>query len=286
MFCKYCGKKNPEGSRFCKYCGREIIANEKTFSTHRKLCPFCKEEISLGYEKCPNCGRLLVEKISSNEKYTTDIPKFNKQTKENIVSKFIALSRKINWPKLLFNKYVAILFGIIFMIWIFSGDNSSYDSSSTKAPLPLPSTQISYDAIDLAPTTPAISLTNGTILKKNNSYLRGYGELQIKNGTNLDAVAKLIRGGASVLTVYIKTNSTYTMLDISDGIYWLAFAQGLDWDSTTQKFKRNTQYSVFENTFDFTTTYDEYQTFEVTLNPVIGGTAETLAVDPQQFDAY
>jgi len=262
------------------------MVNEKTFSTHKKLCPFCKEEISLDCEKCPNCGHLLVEKISSNKKYTTDTPKFNKQTKENIVSRFIAVSKKINWSKLLFNKYIAILFGIIFMVWIFSGDNSSYNSSSTKASLPPPTTQISHNMIDLTPVAPAISLTNGTILKKNNSYLQGYGELQIKNGTNLDAVAKLIRAGASVLTVYIKANSTYTMLDISDGTYWLAFAQGLDWDSTTQKFRRNTQFSVFEDTFDFATTYDKYQTFEVTLNPVIGGTAKTSDIDPQQFDAY
>ena len=123
-------------------------------------------------------------------------------------------------------------------------------------------------------------------LKKNSIYLQGYGELQIKNGTSIDAVAKLIRGGTSILTVYIKANNTYTMLDVSDGIYWLAFAQGLDWDSTTQKFRRNTQFSVFEETFNFTTTSDQYTIFEVTLNPVVGGTAETNDIPGNQFDQY
>ncbi len=99
-------------------------------------------------------------------------------------------------------------------------------------------------------------------------------------------MAKLIRGGTSVLTVYIKANNAYTMRDISDGVYWLAFALGLDWDSTTQKFRSNRQYSAFEDTFNFTTTNEEYTIFEVTLNPVLGGTAETTDVNPQQFDAY
>jgi len=127
-------------------------------------------------------------------------------------------------------------------------------------------------------------------IKKNGVYLRGDGTLEVKNGTNLDAVAKLIRGGSSVLTVYIKANSVYMIADISDGVYWLAFAQGLNWNSTTKKFQRNTQYSVFDETFDFITTEDSryyhYTAFEVTLNPVVGGTAETSSVDPTQFDAY
>ena len=129
-----------------------------------------------------------------------------------------------------------------------------------------------------------------SIFKKNNIYIKGDGELQINNGTSLDAVAKLIRGGTSVLTVYIKANSNYTMLNISDGTYWLAFAQGLDWDSTTKKFRRNKQYSVFEETFNFITTEDSnyyYPSgFEVTLNPVIGGTAETEDIPGSQFDQY
>lgn len=187
-------------------------------------------------------------------------------------------------------KQTAILLGIIFVIWMFSDDEYSYDSSSTKAPLPPPIKQISNDSVELASFSPAVSLSNGTILKKNSAYLQGDGELQIKNGTDLDAVAKLIRSGTSILTVYIKANSTYTTRNISDGICWLAFAQGLDWDSTIQKFKRNTQYSAFEDTFDFTTTEDgQYyynSIFKVTLNPVIGGTAETNDIPGNQFDQY
>jgi hypothetical protein len=196
-------------------------------------------------------------------------------------------SKKENYSKLL--KYFVILLVAIFFIWIISSDDSS-NNSGTKTSLPLPAEEVSSGLVVSQPSGPAFSLPNGTIIKKNNYYLRGDGELQIKNGTNLDAVAKLINGGTSggksILTVYIKANSTYTMRDISDGIYWLVFAQGSDWDSTSQKFKRNTQYSAFEDTFDFITTYSEYTIFEVTLNPVVGGTAETNDVPASQFDQY
>jgi len=110
--------------------------------------------------------------------------------------------------------------------------------------------------------------------------------LQISNGTSYDAVAKLIRDGASVLTIYIKANSTYTMENINDGTYWLAFAQGTDWNPDTKKFNRNTQTSAFDDTFVFETTDTRYSGWEVTLNPVAGGTAQSSDIDPSQFDQY
>jgi len=196
-------------------------------------------------------------------------------------------SEKSNYSKLL--KYSAILLVAGFFIWIISSSDSS-NNSSTKTSLPLPAEEVSNDLTIPQPSSPAFSLPNGTIIKENNYYLQGEGELQIKNGTNLDAVAKLIHGGASggtsILTVYIKANNTYTMRNISDGTYWLAFAQGSDWDSTLKKFKYNTQYSVFDDAFDFITTHDKYRTWEVTLNPVVGGTAETSDVAGSQFDQY
>jgi hypothetical protein len=232
---------------YCKHCGKQI-------SDEAKFCKFCGEKVI-------------------HESFTYSVPKNS-------------FFEKINWRKLLLNRYVAILLGVIFVVWISASDDASYNSGGTKAPLPAPTQQVSNNPSNLDLSAFDVSLTNGTILKKNSIYLRGDGELQIKNGTSLDAVAKLIRGGASVLTVYIKANSTYTMTGISDGIYWLAFAQGSNWDSTTQSFRRNAQYSAFEETFDFATTNTQYTIFEVTLNPVIGGTAETSSVDPSQFNAY
>jgi len=161
-------------------------------------------------------------------------------------------------------------------------------SPDTSTPLPTPDTtaQAEQESTYVPNLTPGNSLPTGTIIKKRSAYLQGDGQLQISNGTNYDAVAKLIRDGASVLTVYIKANSTYTMGNISDGTYWLAFAQGTDWNATTQKFNRNSQTSAFDDTFVFKTTDTQYSGWEVTLNPVAGGTAQSTNVDPAQFDQY
>jgi len=285
MFCKNCGKQINEGSNFCKYCGIEIKTKRESSFVGVKNCPFCKKEIDVGCDKCPNCQRLLIEKSSFNEQSTNEIKKPIYDVILDILLKVRkSFVGKVDYSKLL--KRSAILLIIVFVAWVYFDDIFSYNSGGTKTSLPPPTTQIPDNSVDVTALMPAISLSNGTILKKNNIYIKGDGELQIKNGTSLDAVAKLIRGGTSVLTVYIKANSTYTMLNISDGTYWLAFAQGVDWDSTTKKFKRNKQYSVFEDTFYFITTYSEYTVFEVTLNSVIGGTAETDDIPGSQFDQY
>lgn len=169
-----------------------------------------------------------------------------------------------------------------FIVW------GAIDDSISSTPLPTPSTtaQAEQESTYVPDLTPGNSLPTGTVIKKRSAYLQGDGELQISNGTSYDAVAKLIRDGASVLTVYIKANSTYTMKNISDGTYWLAFAQGTDWNATTQRFNRNAQASAFDETFEFETTATRYAGWEVTLNPVAGGTAQSSDVDPAQFDQY
>lgn len=158
----------------------------------------------------------------------------------------------------------------------------------TSTPLPTPDTtaRAQQESTYVPDLTPGNSLPTGTVLKKRSAYLQGDGELQISNGTSYDAVAKLIRDGASILTVYIKANSTYTMKDISDGTYWLAFVQGTDWNADIQKFNRNAHASAFDETFEFETTATQYSGWEVTLNAVAGGTAQSSDVDLSQFDQY
>ena len=287
MFCIKCGKKISQNNKFCQHCGEGVFNDEGRDS--RKLCPFCKFEIPPESEQCPHCKRTIVEKVPRRENASeaNDIPRANSEVRQKKTSSRISrLIHRINLKKLLLNKYVAVILGIAIFIWALSGIDTSSNSGGTKAPLPTPNTQPSGDVVEIDTSAPAFSLDNGTILKKNNSYLSGYGELKIENGTSLDAVAKLVRDGTSVLTVYIKANNTYTIADISDGVYWLAFTQGVDWDSDSQNFKRNVQYSAIEDTFNFITFTLEYTIFEVTLNPVVGGTAETADVDPQQFNAY
>lgn len=160
--------------------------------------------------------------------------------------------------------------------------------SSTSTPLPPPSTttQIEQEPTYTPDLTPGNSLPTGTVLKQRSAYLQGEGQLEISNGTSYDAVAKLIRDGTSVLTVYIKANDTYTMENINDGTYWLAFAQGTDWNATMQQFNRNAHASAFDETFEFETTETQSAGWEVTLNEVAGGTASASDVDLSQFDQY
>lgn len=140
------------------------------------------------------------------------------------------------------------------------------------------------------PSYPESSLPTGTVIKRVSAYLQGDGELKIDNGTDSDAEAKLITAGTSVFTVYIGAHSQYTIENISDGTYWLAFALGSSWDNTNLKFRNDQGHESFADTFDFTRTEDNdyyyYSTYSVTLNPVVGGTAETNDVNANQFDAY
>ena len=66
---------------------------------------------------------------------------------------------------------------------------------------------------------------------------RHLGKLTITNGTNRDAVAKLVTGTADPKTwqtqqfVYIKANNSVTMEGVRVGTYRLAFMSGVDWDA-------------------------------------------------------
>ena len=49
------------------------------------------------------------------------------------------------------------------------------------------------------------------------------------------------------------------------------------------RLTRNTRFSRFQETISFKTTATQYTTFEVTLQPVAGGTARTVGVDDSAF---
>jgi hypothetical protein len=114
----------------------------------------------------------------------------------------------------------------------------------------------------------------------------GYGELIIKNGRDLDAVAVLTSSWnpkTPLMAVYIQAGDTYTIDGIEDGTYELFFTLGEDWDSDQEKFTRNTAYSRFEDPFEFRTTSTTYTAYEVTLYAVVGGTADTDPVSESDF---
>lgn len=179
-------------------------------------------------------------------------------------------------------RYWFLILVAVLIVWGLIDDSSS--DSTLPAPAP-----VAEQAAPQEPLPPAVSLANGTIIKRVPAYLQGDGELTISNGTAYDAVAKLITNGASgtsVLTAYVKAYSDYTMQNIGDGSYRLIFAQGTDWDSDTKTFTRDRSYSSFDDSFEFETSDTQYTTYSITLNAVEGGTAETSNVNEDQFDAY
>lgn len=266
-----------------------------------KNCPFCKKEIKNEAEKCLHCGRILVERI---ERYVESSPILNKkQTRNPFKNIKLNYFKNLDWNKL--KKYIPIIALIILIILISTQKKNNVKVASE--PISVIPTQANNNTNKIyeQPTKTFVpvkdpklytSLTNGTIFTSNTSYLKGNGELNIDNGTDSDAIAKLVRVSAqkSIFTVYIKANSKYTIKNISDGDYKLLFNLGNDWDKEKKAFMINSSYEVFEDIFDFRTSsyeddeyiHTQYSAFDITLNPVIDGQAKTDQVNPAEFANY
>ena len=126
----------------------------------------------------------------------------------------------------------------------------------------------------------------------NGKYIRdgnrsGRAELAIENGGPADAVVTLSKGGKPAISVYVRKDKTYTVKDVSDGSYAVFFTSGADWDGAARAFGRNCTFQRHENPLRFRTTQDAsgiyWQNFRITLHPVIGGTARTEDVNPDDF---
>ena len=66
------------------------------------------------------------------------------------------------------------------------------------------------------------------------------------------------------------------------------FTAGSGWDGTIRAFGRDCAFSRFEDPLEFRTTRDDaggiyWQNFTITLQPVVGGTARTEDVNPDDF---
>lgn len=282
----------------------------------RKPCPFCKKEVDSTVAVCPHCTRVLRETISTNKSnYYSQTNQHSTSNDKNKFASFLKLQFK-KFQKLFsrnkayvvgynkqdrYKKIILIVVAILFFIGLYTKNTRAPEPSTPISVIP---NSTENNTTQTTQNTPAqakdpktyFSLPNGSVLSQNSYYLNGLGKLQIKNGTSLDAIAKLVNTtiNKSVYTVYVKANSTYTISEVKDGNYKLFFNLGNDWDTEIKAFTVNSGFEVFEDPFDFTTReYEEgdyirtkYSTFEVTLNPVIGGTAETENVNVTEFANY
>jgi hypothetical protein len=127
---------------------------------------------------------------------------------------------------------------------------------------------------------------NGKLLRAGNTG--GRSELTIENGGSHDAVVTLSKGRKPVISVYVRKDKTYTVKSVPDGSYTVFFTGGAGWDGTARAFGRDCAFSRYEDPLKFRTTRDDFggiywQNWTITLQPVVGGTARTKDVNPDDF---
>lgn len=238
-----------------------------------KSCPFCKKDTN-GKEICPHCHRVIIEKVTNHTQRLTDT--YQKTEKHNTFAQetnFVSPLKKIK------GKYWVILLIVIFFFILLNKDQNK--NSET---IPQQNQKIPY------------ALANGTVKYALPSYFQGLGELTIKNGTDDDAFIKLVSTeiDKKVVDVYISSKNQYTIKNISDGAYKVLFSIGKDWDVVNGKFLEDATQSEFEKTLNYLTKDErsfnsintKYTVFELTLNPVVGGTAKTRSVQETEFAKY
>ena len=127
--------------------------------------------------------------------------------------------------------------------------------------------------------------STGTYIRDVNRNARA--ELEVKNGGSSDAVVTLTKGDKPDISVYVRKGKTYTVRGVPDGTYAVYFKNGSGWDDAARAFGRNCRFQKFADPMRFRTTRDTrgvyWQNFTITLNPVLGGNAQTDEVDPDDF---
>lgn len=291
----------------CPFCKKEIEANAEQ-------CKFCKMVL---IEKIPT------KKTFSGNSYTPPKEEATKQKTYTYTPPKKSSTSKIRFgiPNSSQGWIISIALSILLSLVLnhnYSAPNPlpspAVDTTASENSNPLPPPVLTTNTVatpnpftailqDKAPTPNPISkaeyysLPNGTVLFSDPS-LNGPGILKILNGSGSDAIVKLIPSSGSnvksVFTVYVRAGNNYSIKKINDGTYRLAFKFGSNWDSNQNKFLVNPSAEAFNDTFDFSTyttddgdyTDTHYSTYEITLNPVAGGTATTNPIDPSVFDKY
>ncbi|MBA2937020.1 hypothetical protein HZF08_01730 [Paenibacillus sp. CGMCC 1.16610] len=236
------------------------------------FCPMCginfdveKEHIGVRI-RCLNCSSTFIveEKKVSNYKLSNKHIFENKNSKNS--TKFISL---------IF--LMAIIFPIIYFS-IFESKSQTTNSNSNSNSSPKPSPTVSSH-----PSYPKPN--NDTELIKSNRS--GLGELTISNGTQKDAIAKLVVDRKAIRIVYISSHNNAKLTEIPDGEYSLFFALGDDYEPTHFSF-----YDAFTSEFDKKLNFQEikekdgtsYSTYSVTLEAVPDGNARTSSVSKNEFN--
>lgn len=101
---------------------------------------------------------------------------------------------------------------------------------------------------------PPQSLASGTLVSEPADI--GHGTLTVDNGTERDAVIKVLdeQNTRIVVAFYVRGGTKASIHKLPDGNFRVFYALGKDWDSTGKTFTRDKAFGRFENELNFVTT--------------------------------
>lgn len=121
---------------------------------------------------------------------------------------------------------------------------------------PTPSQQKLLDA-GWTVKTPDEELTEGYGIKPIYGIQDNYFDIVMGNGCNVAVKIMDLRTDKCIRYVYVSENTTTTVQEIPQGVYYLKLAYGYDWmeydnrEGKIGKFTRNVSYERSQDTFDF-----------------------------------
>lgn len=249
---------------------------------------------------CPNCGQrnrvfLLHERFGFRcGACKTDLPKplagHEASGSEHQVK--VESQSKVD-P----NRFVWWGLGTIVFLWLLQNfinptdPNSQKRSTSNQNPERGILRDLARPAISLPPPR---QLPNGTIRVR--GLIAGNGELSVDNGTDRDAVVKVVdeHRRAIISEFYVQTGSKASVPQIPVGNYAVIFALGNDWDEERKSFTRDKSFGRYDEPLSFSTErsvegnqlFTRYSVFTLTLHKVIGGNAKTSNLTEEEFNRY
>lgn len=138
--------------------------------------------------------------------------------------------------------------------------------------------------------TPCASLPHGTfrplsgvfVVDRRSSY--GLGSIIVENGTQDDAIVVITGADKKPLaSFYVRKAEKFTLKSLSDGSYMLYFTTGAEWDGELQRFLEVKTLKMLDKPLSFSTTATTFSTWNVTLQPMPGGTSSASDVTLTNF---
>lgn len=141
--------------------------------------------------------------------------------------------------------------------------------------------------------TPGEDLTEEYGIKPIFGIQDNYFDIAIGSGCNVAVKIMDLRTDKCIRYVYVAENSTTTVQEIPQGVYYLKLAYGYDWmgldteNGKIGKFTRNVSYEKSQDTFDFgvKNSSEEYS-YRLEIN-VLGSTLEnnflSTPIDEEEF---